>query len=159
MVQVIGHRSDLGRTKNGENMSKSQLGWDFRVVPTNNINKNAYMLILINKLTGMYKIPDFLENSWNISIPECFRKFRIFCSGTNGKSIRMVRAISIPNFRMIGPLVPEKQGTDLLHKIPGQVIGLRGEVGHLNIQISAPFTYQYVCISLWLSYDLYVYDF
>ena len=46
----------------------------------------------------------------------------------------MVRAISIPNFRMIGRLVPEKQGggpidpprTDLLLKIAGQVIGLRG---------------------------------
>ena len=63
VVQVIGHRSDLGRTKNGENVSKSQLGWDFRVVPTNIININAYMLILINKLTEISKIPDFPENS------------------------------------------------------------------------------------------------
>ena len=55
MVQVIGHRSDLGRTENGENRSKSQLGWDFRVVPTNIININAYMLILINKLTEISK--------------------------------------------------------------------------------------------------------
>ena len=110
MVQVIGHRSDLGQTKNGEKRSKSQLGWDFRVVPTNIINKNAYMLILINKLTKISKIPDFPENSGKMLIPEFFRKFRIFCSGTNGKSIRMVRAISIPNFRMIGRIVPEKQG-------------------------------------------------
>ena len=110
MVQVIGHRSDLGRTQNREKRSKSQLGWDFRVVPTNNININAYMLILINKLTEISKIPDFPENSGKMLIPEFFRKFRIFCSGTNGKSIRMVRAISIPNFRIIGPLVPEKQG-------------------------------------------------
>ena len=108
MVQVIGHRSDLGRTKNGEKRSKSQLGWDFRVVPTNIINKNAYMLILINKLTEISKILDFPENSGKMLIPEFFRKFRIFCSGTNGKSIRMVRAISIPNFRMIGPVDPEK---------------------------------------------------
>ena len=43
-------------------------------------------------------------------IPEFFRKFRIFCSGTIGKSIKMAQAISIPNFRIIGPLVPEKQG-------------------------------------------------
>ena len=49
MVLVIGHRSDLGRTKNGEKLSKSQLRWDFRVVPTNIVNINAYMLILINK--------------------------------------------------------------------------------------------------------------
>ena len=67
------------------------------MVPTHIININAYMLILINKLTEISKIPEF------------FRKFWIFCSGTNGKAIRMVRAISIPHFRMIGPFVPEKQ--------------------------------------------------
>ena len=102
------------------------------VLPTNIININAYMLILINKLTEISKIPDYPENSGKMLIPEFFRKFRIFCSGTNGKSIRMVRAISITNFRMIGRIVPEIQGfqldlprTDFLLKIPGQVIGLR----------------------------------
>ena len=67
------------------------------------------MLIFINKLTEISKIPDFPENSGKMLIPEFLRKFRIFCSGTSGKSIRMVRAISIPNFMMIGRIVPEKQ--------------------------------------------------
>ena len=53
-------------------MSKSQLGWDFRVVPTNIININAYMLILINKLTEISKILDFPESSGKMLIPEFF---------------------------------------------------------------------------------------
>ena len=75
-----------------------------------------------------------LPNGSGTKYPELtlFRKVRIFRSGTNEKSIRMVRAISIPKFRMIGRIVPEKQGgvdstppwTDLLLKIPGQVIAL-----------------------------------
>ena len=75
------------------------------------------MLILIYKHTEIKKHP---ENSGKMVIPEFFRKFRIFCSGTNGKSIRMVRAISIPNFRMIGRIVAEKKrGGGEVHPPPG----------------------------------------
>ena len=77
------------------------------MVPTHIIKINGYMLILINKLTEILKNPDFPENSGKILIPEFFWKFRIFCSGTNGESIRTVRAISIPNVMMICRIVLE----------------------------------------------------
>ena len=68
------------------------------------------MLILIYKLTEILKNPDFPENYGKMLIPEFVRKFRIFCSGTNWESIRMVLAINIQNFRLIGRIVSEKQG-------------------------------------------------
>ena len=46
--EVTWGRRHLGRAKNGDNGSKSQLGWDFRVVPPHIIDINAYMLILID---------------------------------------------------------------------------------------------------------------
>ena len=52
----------------------------------------------------MTKFPDI---PGKFCIPEFFRIFR---SGTFGKSIRKARAIIIQNFRMIGCIVSEKQG-------------------------------------------------
>ena len=59
------------------------------VVPTPIIYKNAYMFIFINKLTELTKFSDI---PGNIYIPEFW-----------------VRATTIPNFRMIGCIVTEKQ--------------------------------------------------
>ena len=52
--------------KNGQNHNQGG-------IPTHILNINAYMLILINKLTEISKIPDFLENSGKMLIPDLFR--------------------------------------------------------------------------------------
>ena len=67
MVRVTWGRSHPGRTKNGDKRSKSQLGRDFRVVPTHIIDINAYMLIFINKLSEITKIPDIPEKFMALS--------------------------------------------------------------------------------------------
>ena len=66
---------------------------NFRVIPSHIIDINAYMLIFINKITKFRDIPGkFRKNLYS----------GIFRSGTFDKTITKVRAIIIPNFRVIG---------------------------------------------------------
>ena len=62
-----------------------------------------------------------------------FQKFRNF-SGHSGYFVpepmgRMDRAISIPNFRIIGPLVPEKQGGGAIRSPPDRFIAQNAWTG------------------------------
>ena len=130
MVRVTWGRRQLSRTKNGENRSKTQLGCDFRVVPTHIININAYKLILINKLKEILKIPDFPENSGNSGIfPEIpdilFRnQWEVHQNGQSHKHTEFQDDRPYSSWETGG--VDSTPRTVLLLKIPGQVIGLKG---------------------------------
>ena len=57
-------------------MGESQLGWDFSVIPSYIIVINAYMLLFINILAEVTRIPNIQANSGKVN----FRNF----SGNSG---------------------------------------------------------------------------
>ena len=83
-------------------------------------HSNAHMLIFIDKITELPNFRTFRENSGKFCISDFPTKFRMFRSGTFGKSIRNVWAIIIINFRLVGCIVHRE--TEWVQSLPSPSI-------------------------------------